>query len=99
MERQRTAAGRRYYHNDLLAAIGKCLPQRGLPLQVDDERVRWTPRMLVIAAVLLGWAPGPNLRECFTAARETLVAMYVSRRPPATPPWRTATGVVACGAG
>lgn len=82
MERQRTAAGRRYYHNDLLAAIGKCLPQRGLPLQVDDERVRWTPRMLVIAAVLLGWAAGPNLRECFTAAREALVAMYGSRRRP-----------------
>jgi hypothetical protein len=82
MERQRTAAGRQYYHNDLLAAIGKCLPQRGLPLQVDDERVRWTPRMLVIAAVLLGWAAGPNLRECFTAAREALVAMYVSRRRP-----------------
>jgi hypothetical protein len=82
MERQRTAAGRRYYHHDLLAAIGKCLPQRGLPLQVDDERVRWTPRMLVIAAVLLGWAAGPNLRECFTAAREAVVAMYGSRRRP-----------------
>jgi hypothetical protein len=38
--------------------------------------------MLVIAAVLLGWAAGPNLRECFTAAREALVAMYLSRRRP-----------------
>lgn len=82
MSRQRNAAGRRYYHNDLVAAIGKCLPQRGLPLLVDDGRVRWVPRMLVIRAVLLGWAAGPNLHECFAAARETLVAMYLSRRRP-----------------
>jgi hypothetical protein len=82
MGRQRNAAGRRYYHHDLLAAIGKCLPQRGLALQMDDGRVRWTPRMLVIGAVLLGWAVGPNLQECFTAAREALVAMYLSRRRP-----------------
>jgi len=82
MGRQRNAAGRRYYHQDLLAAIGKCLPRRGLSLQVDDGRVRWTPRMLVIGAVLLGWATGPNLKECFIAAREALVAMYGSRRRP-----------------
>jgi hypothetical protein len=56
------------------------LPQRGLPLTVEDGRVRWSSRMLVIAAVLLGWAAGPNLQECFAVAREALVAMYVSRR-------------------
>ena len=82
MGRQRNAAGRRYYHHDLLAAIGKCLPKRWLPLQVDDRRVRWTPRILVIGAVLLGWAVGPNLQECFVSAREALVAMYLSRRRP-----------------
>lgn len=82
MGRQGTAAGRRYYHHDLLEAIGKCLPQRGLALQVEDRRVRWVPRMLVIGAVLVGWAAGPNLQECFAAAREALVAMYVSRRRP-----------------
>jgi hypothetical protein len=82
MGRQRNAAGRRYYHHDLLAAIGKCLPQRGLPLCVEDRRVRWTPRLMVIGAVLLGWAAGPNLQECFAAAREALVAMYCSRRRP-----------------
>ena len=82
MGRQRNAAGRRHYHHDLLAAIGKCLPQRGLALQVGDARVRWTPRLLVIGAVLLGWAVGPSLQECFTAAREALVAMYLSRRRP-----------------
>jgi hypothetical protein len=82
MRRQRNAARRRCYHQDLLRAIGKCLPKRGLPLQVDDARVRWTPRLLVIGAVLLGWAVGPNLQECFVAAREALVAMYLSRRRP-----------------
>jgi hypothetical protein len=82
MGRQRNAAGRRYYHHDLLAAIGKCLPKQGLPLQVDDRRVRWTPRILVIGAVLLGWAVGPNLQECFASAREAVVAMYLSRRRP-----------------
>lgn len=82
MGRQRNAAGRRYYHHDLLAAIGKCLPKRGLPLQVEDRRVRWTPRILVIGAVLLGWAVGPNLQECFASAREALVSMYLSRRRP-----------------
>ena len=82
MERQRTATGRQCYHNELLAAIGKCLPKRGLPLRVKDARVRWTPRILVTAAVLLGWAAGPNLGECFTMAREAVVAMYASRRRP-----------------
>ena len=82
MGRQRNAARRRCYHHDLLDAIRKCLPKRGMPLQVDDKRVRWTPRMLVIGIVLLGWAVGPNLQECFTAAREALVAMYLSRRRP-----------------
>lgn len=82
MRRQRTAAGRGYYHHDLLAAIGNCLPRQGLPLQVDDDRVRWAPRLLATAAVLLGWATGPSLRECFRSARETLVAMYRSRRRP-----------------
>lgn len=82
MRRQRNAAGRRCYHHDLLAAIGKCLPHRGLPLEASDGRVRWTPRMLVIAAVLLSWASGPNLQQCFEVAREALVAMYLSRRRP-----------------
>lgn len=82
MGRQRNAARRRYYHHDLLAAIGKCLPKRGLALQSDDKRVRWTPRMLAICAVLIGWVAGSNLQECFTASREALVAMYSSRRRP-----------------
>jgi len=82
MGRQRTAAGRRCYHNDLLGAIGKCLPHCGLPLQSPDARVRWAPRMLATCAVLMSWLPGRDLQECFAAAREGLVAMYSSRRRP-----------------
>lgn len=82
MSRQRTAAGRRCYHHDLIEAIGKCLPHRGLPVQVEDRRVRWAPRMLVTCAVLLGWTSGCNLQECFASAREVVVSMYSSRRRP-----------------
>jgi hypothetical protein len=38
--------------------------------------------MLVIGAVLLGWVAGANLQECFMAAREVVVSMYLSRRRP-----------------
>jgi hypothetical protein len=82
MSRQGIATARRYYHHDLLRAIGKCLPHCGLPLQVWDRRVRWTPRLLVTGAILSGWLPGANLGECVAAAREALVAMYGSRRRP-----------------
>lgn len=82
MRRQRNAAKRRCYHHDLLEAMGKCLPHRGLPLQADDGRVRWTPRMLVLGAVLLSWSAGRSLGECFAVARDALVAMYSSRRRP-----------------
>jgi len=82
MSRQRTAAGRRCYRHDLLKAIGNCLPHRGLPLMVDDSRVRWVPRMLATCAVVLGWVAGSNLHECFAAAREAVVAMYPTRRRP-----------------
>lgn len=82
MARRRTANRRRCYHHDLLQAIGKFLPHRGLPLQVDDARVRWVPRMLVMCALLLGWVGGSNLQECFVAAREVVVSMYLSRRRP-----------------
>jgi hypothetical protein len=82
MGRQGNAAGRQEYHQDLHQAIAKCLPHCGLALQVEDERVRWTPRILVTCALLLGWSAGSNLRECFAASRDVVVAMYRSRRRP-----------------
>jgi hypothetical protein len=82
MGRQRTAAGRLEYHQDLHRAIAKCLPHCGLALQVEDRRVRWTPRILATCALLLGWSAGANLQECFASAREVVVSMYRSRRRP-----------------
>ena len=69
MGRQRSAAARVQYHQDLHEAIRKCLPQRGLPLQTEDGRVRWTPRLLVTCVLLLGWSAGRNMQECFASAR------------------------------
>lgn len=70
------------YHQQLLEAIGQFLPQRGLPLLVDSPRVCWVPRMLVIAAVLMVWAPGKTLQDRFGKARDTLVGLYKSRKRP-----------------
>ena len=56
MGRQRTAAGRLQYQQDLHQAIAKCLPHCGLAFQVEDRRVRWTPRILATCALLLSWS-------------------------------------------
>jgi len=74
---------RRSYQRELLQAIGRYLPHRGLPLVVPDERVRWPARLLVVVALLMGWQRGAaTLRDAFEAAREAAVAMYASRRRP-----------------
>jgi hypothetical protein len=71
-----------YYPSDLLKASHCCLPVRGLPLQSSDGRVRWTGRLLAIAALLMAWDAKDTLRDAFAKARETVVAMYPSRRRP-----------------
>jgi hypothetical protein len=68
--------------NQVLAAIRKCLPKKGLPLQVDDQRVRWTPRLLVTAAILMSWKATASLQDAFAWGRECVVAMYGTRRRP-----------------
>jgi hypothetical protein len=40
--------------------------------------------MLVTAAILLAWLPARKMQEAFTATRETLVAMYPTRKRPGT---------------
>lgn len=76
-------SGRRSYHSELVGAIGRYLPHRGFPLRVADRRVRWTDRLLISAALLMGWQRGvATLQEAFQAAREVVVAMYGSRRRP-----------------
>ncbi len=70
------------YGQQLLERMGRCLPHRGLPLQVANGRICWTPRMLVIAATLMSWVGGKSLKDRFEKARPALVGMYSSRKRP-----------------
>ena len=70
------------YPPQLRAAIAKFLPARGLGLIAADGRRRWSDRLLVIAAILLAWAPGRSLGDAFGWARGQLVRMYPTRRRP-----------------
>lgn len=70
------------YQSHLRQAIGKYLPHKGLALISKDKRVRWTDRLLVIAAVLLSWSKRSALTDAFDDARQCVVAMYLSRRRP-----------------
>ena len=72
------------YHTQLRAAMRLHLPASGLPLICGDGRVRWSDRLLVIAAVLMAWHPAGTLREAFAAGREAVVAMYPTRKRPGT---------------
>ena len=84
MSRQRTGKShqRVLSASELLHAIGQCLPHRGLPLQVDDARVRWTPRLLATGAILFALLPGAAAKDVFEMARTAVVAMYPSRKRP-----------------
>lgn len=84
MTRQRNGkpANAKGYHSQLLHVMGKHLPQRGLPLISDDQRVRWTDRLLTVVAVLMAWGDAAVAGDAFAAAREVAVSMYRSRRRP-----------------
>ena len=70
------------YYQQLLEAIGCCLPGRGLPLQVSHGKIGWTPRMLVICATLMGWCCSRTVQDRFDQARTAVVGMYNSRKRP-----------------
>lgn len=70
------------YSTLLRHAIARILPARGLPLCSNDQRVRWSDRMLLIGLLLLVWHPGSSLREAFGVMRDEVVAMYPTRRRP-----------------
>lgn len=70
------------YPRQLLNSIGRFLPHQGLELLSEDQRVRWTPRMLVMCAVLVAWQASSTLKDRFAQARATLVQMYPTRRRP-----------------
>lgn len=70
------------YRSELRDAMSEFLPHQGLPLLSDDGRVRWTGRMLAMAAVLMAWSCCPTLLDRFAQARTALVEVYRTRRRP-----------------
>jgi hypothetical protein len=79
---RRRKSGRTVYQTELQKSMALFLPRRGLPLVSGDGRVRWTDRLLVMAAVLMTWTTEPTLRGAFASARDVVAAMYDSRRRP-----------------
>ena len=53
------------YRSQLRQAMSVFLPHRGLPLLCDDKRVRWTSRMLAMAAVMMAWSGMSGLLDRF----------------------------------
>lgn len=89
--RTRDVSSRRScYTTDLRQAIRQYLPRSGLALVVDDDKLRWVPRMLdfgelsrvVTCAILLTWDLAGLLTDGFARARQVVVGMYPSRRRP-----------------
>ena len=70
------------YNLELRDAMSQFLPHQGLPLLSEDGRVRWTGRMLAMAAVWMAWSCAPTLLDRFTQARAALVEVYRTRRRP-----------------
>jgi len=68
------------YPQELLRAIGKILPRRGLPLQSADGRVRWTDRLLVVLALVMAWQTASSLKDAFESGWEVVTRMYPTRR-------------------
>jgi Transposase DDE domain len=72
--------------NDPLLQLGKVisdlLPHRGLPL-IDEVR-RWSDRLLVLAALMMGWASGSSLVDRFNLARACVVEIHPTRKRPGT---------------
>lgn len=84
MNRQRNGAlaTGQGYHKQLLHAMGRHLPHRGLLLQTKDGRLRWSDRLLTMTALLMVWSGAPTALDAFGNAREIVVSMYKTRRRP-----------------
>jgi hypothetical protein len=80
--RRDVSSGGSCYTTDLRQAISQYLPRSGLALVVDDDKLRWVPRMLVTCAILLTWDLAGLLTDGFERARAVVVGMYPSRRRP-----------------
>ncbi len=71
-----------YYSVQLRRAMAALLPRQGLRLIPLNGKERWTPRYLVITAILIACLGTDRLIDRFHAARTTLVRMYLTRRRP-----------------
>jgi len=70
------------YSIQLRRALAEFLPRQGLRLLPNDDKERWTPRYLVITAVLMACLGTDRLIDRFHAARVCLIRMYLTRRRP-----------------
>jgi IS4 transposase len=62
--------------------MGRFLPRRGLPLMAPGGKIAWTPRLLVICALLMFMSKAQSLKDRFDEARQATVSMYPSRKRP-----------------
>jgi hypothetical protein len=67
---------------DLRQALGEFLPRSGLGLISGGGKLRWVPRMLVVAAILTTFGVAEAITDRFDAAREIVRAMWPTRRQP-----------------
>lgn len=67
---------------DLRQALGEFLPRSGLGLVDGGGKLRWVPRMLVVAAILMTWGVAEAITDRFDAACQVVRAMWPTRRRP-----------------
>src|SRR5258708_2417374 len=71
-----------FYQSGLLAAMSRYLPRNGLATLPGNCLQRWTARLLVVAAILMAWDPGPTLADRFDSVRSCLVKAFGTQRRP-----------------
>lgn len=68
------------YDATLRDAISRYLPHEGLPLLPGKDNERWTPRLLVVQALVMSWVLADTLGTAFARAWAAVRDMYPSRR-------------------
>ena len=81
-QRTGTGGGLSTYRHDLLAAMSGVLLAPLFSAWTVAGGVRWTPRLLTWAAVLMVWEPGATLGARFTQTYTALVALFPGHRRP-----------------
>jgi hypothetical protein len=72
MSRRTCDAPSEAYAVDLRAAIGRFLPHSGLALVGTDSKLCWTPRLLVVCAVLMSWDVSALITDAYDGARRVV---------------------------